>query len=53
MARESTSGSKQLVSLFLDKEVVRLLREEAEKQHRKISGQAELILSDALLKGNK
>jgi hypothetical protein len=48
MARTSTKGNKQLISLFIDKEIVRLLKEKAESEHRKISGQAELILEAAL-----
>lgn len=52
MSRESSGGKKALISLFITKEIISLLKQEAINNNRKISGEAEIALTNHL-KGKK
>jgi len=48
MARESCSGTKELLQIYLTKDLIKKLKNKAHTENRKISAQAETILSEAL-----
>jgi hypothetical protein len=45
--RESTSGEKQLLSVYINKSLIDRIKADATRQHRKISGQIEMMLAAA------
>jgi hypothetical protein len=48
MPRESCKGTKELLSVLIDKRVVRKVEEQARKNHRTKSGQVEYLLEKSL-----
>jgi hypothetical protein len=44
---ESKAKTKQLLSVYIDKDLIEKVKQEAQRQHRKISGQVELYLAAA------
>jgi hypothetical protein len=45
---DNKAKTKQLLSVYIDKDIIEKVKQEATRQHRKISGQTELFLTEAI-----